>query len=175
MRRIAQDILRTNQNYIQVEYNSSNKTERKEINTEQRRNWFNYLYNRKDTIQCYKFISKDIGYINMKTITKEDIPIIKQKFKYTKGIIIDIRNYPPDIFNMLAPYFVSGTTPFSKATQGNPDNPGEFTFSSAYKIPESKESYNGKLVVIVNEETVSNAEYTAMAFRAGKHTTIVGS
>jgi C-terminal processing protease CtpA/Prc len=72
---------------------------------------------------------------------------------------------------------VSETTPFSKATQGNPDNPnpGEFIFSSAYKIPESKESYNGKLIVIVNEETASNAEYTAMAFRAGKQTIIVGS
>jgi C-terminal processing protease CtpA/Prc len=175
MRRIAQDILRTNQNYIQVTYSSFDGTKRKEINTEQRRNWSHYLYNRKDTVQCYKFIRKDIGYINMKTITKEDIPLIKQEFKYTKGIIIDIRNYPPDVFNMLAPYFVSETTPFSKATRGNPDNPGEFTFSSAYKIPESKESYKGKLVVIVNEETASNAEYTAMAFRAGKQTTIVGS
>ena len=76
---------------------------------------------------------------------------------------------------MLAPYFVSGTTPFSKNTQGNPDNPGEFTFSSVYKIPESEESYKGTLIVIVNEETISNAEYTAMAFRAGEHTTIVGS
>jgi C-terminal processing protease CtpA/Prc len=37
------------------------------------------------------------------------------------------------------------------------------------------ETYQGKLVVIVNEVTQSQAEYTAMAFRAGPNTTIVGS
>jgi len=39
----------------------------------------------------------------------------------------------------------------------------------------NKETYQGKLVVLVNENSQSQAEYTAMAFRAGKNTTIVGS
>ena len=33
----------------------------------------------------------------------------------------------------------------------------------------------GKLIVIVNEDTESNAEFAAMAFRAGNRTTIIGS
>ncbi len=36
-------------------------------------------------------------------------------------------------------------------------------------------TYNGKLVVLVNELTQSQAEYTSMAFRAGNNTTIIGS
>ena len=43
------------------------------------------------------------------------------------------------------------------------------------KIPKSKEPYKGILVVIVNEKTISQAEYTAMAFRAGDNTVILGS
>jgi len=42
-------------------------------------------------------------------------------------------------------------------------------------IPESEKHFQGKLVVILNEETVSQAEYTAMAFRAGDNTVIIGS
>ncbi len=37
------------------------------------------------------------------------------------------------------------------------------------------ENYKGKLVVLVNETSQSQAEYTAMAFKAGDNTTIVGS
>ncbi len=174
MRRIAHDILRSNKDCIQIEYISSGKTKQKGINTGRRSDWLHYLYRREDT-QCYKFIGKDIGYINIGTITTKDIPVIKQEFINAKGIIIDIRNFPPNILNTLTPFFVSKTTSFSKFTRGNPDNPGEFTFTSVYKIPESEVMYKGRLVVIVNEETQCNAEYIAMAFQAGDHATIVGN
>jgi C-terminal processing protease CtpA/Prc len=175
MRIIASDILRSNKDYIQIDYISSGKTKQQEIYAENGRSWFDVIDSRDDSVQCYKFISKDIGYINLRAITKKDISAIKQAFISTKGIIIDIRNYPPDVFNSLASFFVSKTTNFSKPTRANPNNPGEFTFSLAFKIPEPEEFYKGKLVVLVNEKTISNAEYTAMAFQAGGHTTIVGS
>ena len=45
----------------------------------------------------------------------------------------------------------------------------------ALEIPSQGKAYKGKLVVLVNELTQSQAEYTSMAFRAGNNTTIVGS
>ena len=65
---------------------------------------------------------------------------------------------------LLDSYFVSSNIPFVKFTKGNPDNPGEFTFTYPLEIPKPEVTYQGKLVVIVNEETQSQAEYTAMAF-----------
>jgi C-terminal processing protease CtpA/Prc len=62
-----------------------------------------------------------------------------------------------------------------KFTNGNTKNPGEFSFSRALEIPNMGESYRGKLIVIVNEASQSQAEYTAMAFKAGDNTTIIGS
>ena len=47
--------------------------------------------------------------------------------------------------------------------------------SNSLEIPPQGESYKGKLVVLINEVSQSQAEYTAMAFRAGDNTTIVGS
>ena len=125
---------------------------------------------------CYKLLDDTIGYITLAFIKEEDIAVIKETFKDTKGIIIDIRNYPSTFVPFsLGSYFVSSSTPFVKFTKFDLDNPGAFYFTDSLEIPKDEETYKGKLVVLVNEVTQSQAEYTAMAFRAGAHTTIVGS
>ncbi|MCL2651258.1 MAG: S41 family peptidase, partial [Candidatus Azobacteroides sp.] len=176
MRNIANDLLRSDQSVVYINYLSSNQPKQKRLLLTKRNNLYPYYTPKDTTTQCYKFISKDIGYITLKSIKDEDIPAIKETFKNTKGIIIDIRNYPSAFTPFtLAPYFVSKSTPFVKFTNGNVNNPGEFTFTSPLKIPKPKETYQGKLVVIVNENTQSSAEYQSMAFRVGNNTTIIGS
>ena len=121
-------------------------------------------------------LENNIGYVTLGSIKDEDIKNIKNEFKDTKGIIIDIRNYPSTFVPFsLGSYFVSSFTPFVKFTNGNVDNPGEFTFTKELKIPSKGKTYQGKLVVLINEISQSQAEYTAMAFKAGDNTTIIGS
>lgn len=55
------------------------------------------------------------------------------------------------------------------------NNPGEFTFTGELNIKNQGKAYGGKLVVLLNELSQSQADYTAMAFRAGNNTTIIGS
>jgi len=171
MRDIAQFLLRSNKHTLRINYISSNQFKQKSIDLDL------YRYDSpKDTAKCYHFIGKDIGYITLKSIKDEDIPAIKKEFQNTKGIIIDIRNYPSNyVVLTLGSYFISKDTPFVKYTKGNQDNPGEFTFVSPEIISKKEDTYQGKLVVIVNEITQSSAEYHAMAFRAGNNTTIIGS
>lgn len=126
--------------------------------------------------QCYKMLDNNIGYITLKSIKSEDIPVIQEKFKETKGIIIDIRNYPSVFVPfLLGSYFMSAATPFAKFTIPVLDNPGEFKFVNGAPIPASRNAYTNKLIILVNEQSISQSEYTAMAFRAGNNTTIVGS
>ena len=121
-------------------------------------------------------MDNNIGYVTLQTIKEEDISGIKSEFLDTKGIIIDIRNYPSTFVPFsLGSFFVSSSTPFVKFTNGNVDNPGEFTFTNNIEIPSQGKTYKGKLVVLVNELSQSQAEYTSMAFRAGDNTTIIGS
>ena len=175
MRNIASDMLRSNNKTIQISYISSNQTKQKDLTLYDRQNMFQYIYT-KDTTLCYKLLNDTIGYITLKSIKNDDIDNIKRDFKNTKGIIIDIRNYPSYFVPfLLGSYFVSSNTPFVKFTTGNSDNPGEFSFTSSLEIPKPEETYQGKLIVIVNEDSQSQAEYTAMAFRAGDNTTIIGS
>jgi len=177
LRDISEDILRSNSDTVLITYLSSGELKQKTLKLykKSKLNWYDkYRINNKE--KCYKMLDGNIGYITLATITDEDIPHIKETFKNTKGIIIDIRNYPSTFVPYsLGSYFVSDTVPFIKFTQGNVDNPGEFTYTPVSKIPKGNETYQGKLVVLVNELTQSQAEFTSMAFRAGRNTTIIGS
>ncbi|NJX14100.1 S41 family peptidase [Tamlana crocina] len=175
LRNISRDLLRSSKKKIAINYISNNQKKHLEIELSPEDDWKSRWHDWKDE-KCYKFIKKDIGYITLKTITKSDVPIIKEQFKSVKGIIIDIRNYPATFVPfILGSYFVSNDKHFAKFTSGKVNNPGEFSFREGDIILKAKETYKGKLVVLVNEDSQSQSEYTAMAFRAGNNTTIIGS
>lgn len=177
LRDISADLLRSTKNTINLKYISENQEKEREVQLHNREQLDMYHWYRVNNDEkCYKLLDGNIGYITLANIKAEDIPEIKKKFKNTKGIIIDIRNYPSTFVPFsLGSYFVSEPTDFVKFTQGNPNNPGEFIFREGTKIKSDKSKYKGKLVVLVNEKSQSQAEYTAMAFRAVQNSTIIGS
>lgn len=177
LRDISADLLRSSKSTIRLNYISDNQSklqdvalyDRGQLNMYQ---WYKVNKNEKS----YKILNGNIGYINLANIQEKDITEIKNNFKNTKGIIVDIRNYPATFVPFsLGSYFLAKPTPFVKFTFANPNNPGEFSFSQPLDIPNEKEYYKGKLVVLVNEITQSQAEYTSMAFRASENSIIVGS
>ena len=174
---MAVDLLRSNSEEIKIVYKRAVLQETQlEIPLYPRDSLNIYHGYRRDTAKCFKLLDNNIGYITLASIKEEDIPVLKESFKDTKGIIIDIRNYPSTFVPFsLGSFFVSDPTPFVKFTSGNIHNPGEFTFGELLEIPPAEETYKGKLIVLVNELSVSQSEYTAMAFRAGDNTTIIGS
>ena len=176
MRDIAADILRSTSNQINIRYTSDGLANRKNLILYERDSLNIYRWYRRDTSQCYKWLDGNIGYVTLQNIKADDVPVIKETFKDAKGIIIDIRNYPSTyVVYSLGSYFVSDSVPFVKFTKGNADNPGEFIFTLPNELSNSSDAYEGKLIVIVNELSQSQAEYTAMALRAGNNTTIIGS
>lgn len=176
LRDIAADMLRSQKNEMEIEYLQDGVLKIKKIKLYPRNDLNIYRWNRKTDEKCYRLLDNNIGYVTLKSINADDIPKIKEEFKNTRGVIIDIRNYPSTFVPFtLGSYFVSSLTPFVKFTNGNVNNPGEFSFIKELKIPAAKEPYKGKLVVLVNELSQSQAEYTAMAFKAGDNTTIIGS
>ncbi len=173
LRDMSVNLLRSDSKTIEIEVISDDlipKTRTLELYPDERFEW------KENDEKCYRMLDNNIGYITLETIEKEDIRRIKKEFKDTKGIIIDIRNYP-NIYvpYMLGSYFVSSSAPFEKHTSGSDFNPGEFQFTPPAEISKDRTTYKGKLVVLLNEKSQSCAEYTAMAFRAGDNTTIIGS
>ncbi len=132
-----------------------------------------------DDVKSYKILPNNIGYVTLANVTREDPKAIAKEFLNCKGMIIDIRNYPSAFMPFALGQFIAPRgTEFVKFTTPNLKNPGEFLMGSPLMIGAgniAKEKFKGKVVVLVNELSQSQAEYTAMAFRAAPNTTIIGS
>ncbi len=89
--------------------------------------------------------------------------------------MIDIRNYPSEfVVFALGGRLVREKTPFARFTHGDPGNPGAFTWTPPLEIAPIAPAYEGKVVILVDEVSISQAEYTAMALRAGPNAVVIG-
>ncbi len=128
------------------------------------------------TRPALELLDDNIGYVSLQNITEQDVKLLPDTFAKVKGLIVDIRNYPATFVPFsLGGWLLKEDTPFVKFTHGSISNPGAFEWTEPLEIPASPDPYTGKVVVLVNELTQSQAEYTAMAFRASPLTTIIGS
>ncbi|WP_179337579.1 S41 family peptidase [Winogradskyella ludwigii] len=179
LRDISFNILRSKENSIELKIERVGKTSDLKLDLYKKDNIEGYYsWYKKRTEKSFKKLNSDIGYITLQNITNEDIDSIKEEFQNLKGIVVDIRNYPSTfVVFELGNFLNNNRADFVKFTKGNLNNPGEFNYKYNLKVGLSKSwSYKGqKVIVLVNEISQSQAEYTAMAFRAGDKTTIIGS
>lgn len=177
LRDLGANLLRSSSRSITIQYHSADQKEQtKVLPLFPKDSLHHYSWYRRDRLKSYQLLEGNIGYVTLASIRPEDVPIIKKTFKNTKGIILDIRNYPSTaVVSSLGSFFVSQSIRFVKFTGGNITHPGEFSWVEIDVVPRRGSTYQGKLIVLVNELSQSHAEYTAMAFRAGDKTTIVGS
>ena len=126
---------------------------------------------------CYRFITPDIGYIYLGKIEINKLPIIFEKFKNTKGIIIDIRTYPSQfVVFALSHYLLPQRKPFVKFSMIDINHPGVVKWDRLEYIGmDNLNYYKGKIAILVNENTLSQAEYTAMAFKTAPRAVVIGS
>ncbi len=125
----------------------------------------------------YKVIKGDIGYVFPGKYKNEQLPAIMNAFKNTKGIIVDFRCYPSSFMPFtFGEYIKQKKSPFVVFTVGSLEHPGLFTFQKELSNGgKYKDYYKGKVIVIVNEQTQSSAEYTTMAFQSAPNVTVIGS
>lgn len=127
--------------------------------------------------EAFKLIDENTGYVFPGKYKNAMLPDIKKRFENTKGIIVDMRCYPSEFMPFtFGNYIKNMSTPFVKFTIGSTDYPGSFKFGPT--IPNGKKSsdnYKGKVVVIVNSTSQSQAEYTTMAFQSSPNVKVIGS
>lgn len=125
----------------------------------------------------YRFLTPQVGYIDMARITKAKIPALMRAFQSTRGIVIDLRSYPGEFVSYVLPgYFLKHPVAFAKVLVYDPTYPGRFLDLPAPVLqPAGQQPYTGQLVVLINEGTFSQAEFTAMALRATPHCLLLGS
>ncbi|MFN0174278.1 MAG: S41 family peptidase [Saprospiraceae bacterium] len=180
LRDIAKDLLRTNDTTLHLKVRRNQVLADFEVacfdaNKEKfnlRKDW---AHNQPDS--CYRLLTPDIGYLFLGNVKSDLLPGIMEKFKDTKGLIVDIRNYPSEfvVFSLTA-LLKANASEFVYFTNGHVDNPGVFTKTQAIESGEvNPDHYKGKVVVLINEISQSQAEYTTMALRAVPGAVVVGS
>ncbi|MYN28473.1 S41 family peptidase [Duganella levis] len=124
----------------------------------------------------FQLLTDDIAYIKLSSIKRADIPGYMERAAHTKGLIIDIRNYPSDFVPFaLGQYFIDKPTKFVRFTNGDLANPGGFKWGAELTLAPQASHYAGKVVILLDEKSQSQSEYTAMALRVGTRAKVVGS
>ena len=176
LRNIAPNLLRTNDTVIQVEFYREGNAYSKRITAYSKKNINIYKkYEQHDS--CFKLIRPEIGYIYPRTIKNGYLPKIWKAIEKTKGIIIDLRCYPKEyIVYSLGAYLMPDSTEFLKFSLCNKHTPGLFTLTRPFKVgKKNTDYYKGRVIILINEETQSQAEFTTMALRVAPNAKVIGS
>lgn len=124
----------------------------------------------------FQLLSEEVAYIKLSSIQIKDVPGYLERAEGTRGLVIDIRNYPGEfVVFALGPRLITEPTAFTRFTNCDPANPGAFIWTEPLELSPEVPQYQGKVVILVNESSMSQAEYTAMALRAGPQAMVVGS
>ena len=125
----------------------------------------------------FRILDDGTGYINMGRLTGD---MVKEAYSFVAGksaVIFDVRNYPKGTMYEICRLFGKAFIPFVKFTEPDFSCPGTFKWANVYKCGPllHKKTKNRKIIVLINEQTQSHAEFTCMAFKTLPNVTFIGS
>tara|TARA_R110002126_G_scaffold181187_4_gene330040 strand:+ start:49903 stop:51534 length:1632 start_codon:yes stop_codon:yes gene_type:complete len=137
-------------------------------------NDFGYLKNKRSLKS--KSITESIGYVNMATRYKpKEFEKIFETFNTKKSIIIDLRGYPELRYKMFTRYFNNKAKIFALKYIPDISYPGRYIFDKSIKTGSSRKAFKGKFILLVNDNSLSLSEFTAMAFQTADNIITVGN
>lgn len=145
----------------------------------------NKLYQSLVTQKAENFynLNNETGYLNLGNITKSELKKAFKEFENKKGIVIDLRNYPVNIgTSEIATYLYPEKKIFIKILGPKIPSYGEYGIDVPLKLiinpfaagGTNKNYYKGKIILLVNRKTASNAEFIGMAIQQAPSCTTIG-
>lgn len=143
----------------------------------------NILVDFNDNYKTAQWLKEGVAYVNMGALTPAKVDSVMKAFEHAKAIVFDIRNYPQGTAWSIAPRL---TTKEKKAVlfdrpyvtydhiAGGEDKSSMASYFTVNPANRSK-AYKGKVYILCNEQTQSQAEYTMMMFQGAADVTVVGS
>lgn len=157
---------------VEIEFLRDNKLSTKKIG----RYYFEDFNYERPVKEKWKILENNIGYVDMGQVEREDIKGMMDNLMPTNAIIFDIRNYPKGTMYGISNYLNSSTKEFVKITEPDLNYPGRFKWAKPLICGNrGKQKYTGKVILLVNERTISHAEFTAMCLQTADDVTTIGS
>lgn len=126
----------------------------------------------------YSWLDNDIGYVHMGRLTGDAVDPMMSELMTAKAIIFDIRNYPNGTLYNLANRLNPKSVPFVRIYRPDFMRPGFFFDDGLLYCGPAAETgnhYQGKVVLLFNEDTQSHAEFTCMALQTAPDVVSIGS
>ncbi len=126
--------------------------------------------------ETFHLLSDDVAYLKLSSVVVADVGEHIARAAQADVLVVDIRGYPNEfVVFALGGRLVTEPTEFARFTVGDAANPGAFSWSPPVTLEPLQPHFPGTVVVLVDEVSQSQAEYTAMALRAAPNSVVVGS
>jgi C-terminal processing protease CtpA/Prc len=123
-----------------------------------------------------QMLSPDVAYLKLSSVQAGDVRGYIERAADAKALIVDIRNYPSAyVVYALGNLLIERATPFAAISIASLSNPGAFHFRARTVLHPEKPRFGGRVLILVDETSVSMSEFTAMALRATPRAQIVGA
>lgn len=172
-RDLARILLATNKDQISIKFIREGVTQNVTAKT--------YTYKEINYTQklpaTFTMLNKDIGYLYMNKVKKEELPGIFSQLKEAKGLVIDLRTYPYNfvVFDV-GGFLMTKPEEFAKFSNTSVSSPGNYLIFPGEPVgTNNKDFFKGKVAILINEQSQSSAEYHAMAFRKAPNARVFGS
>jgi len=126
-----------------------------------------------------------VGYVDLDRLQAGEVDKMFDTIKATPAVIFDMRGYPNGTAWSIAPRLTNKGNvvaalfrrPILEATSlGDSELAESASYSFAQRIPERQgDLYKGKVVVLINEDAISQAEHTCLFFEAATDVTFIGT
>ena len=124
----------------------------------------------------FQLLSDEVAYLKLSSVVTADVGEYIASAEGAEVLVVDIRNYPSEfVVFALGGHLVTESTEFARFTVGDAANPGAFFWRPGAALEPLEPHFSGSVVILVDEVSMSQAEYTAMALRAGPNSIVVGS
>ncbi|MGH7470652.1 MAG: S41 family peptidase, partial [Longimicrobiales bacterium] len=126
--------------------------------------------------EAFQMLSEEVAYLKLSAVSAAQSADYIRKAAGARVLVIDIRNYPREFMVFeLGQHLVAKETPFARFTTSVAANPGTFVWTPPVSLRPAQPHFAGSVVILVDESSQSQAEYTTMAFRSAPNVLVVGS
>jgi C-terminal processing protease CtpA/Prc len=125
------------------------------------------------------------GYVDLDRLQVGEVDKVFDTIKDTPAVILDMRGYPNGTAWAIAPRLTDKgnvvaarfSRPVLEATSlGNPELAESANYSFSQKMPDREgDQYKGKVVVLINEDAISQAEHSCLFFEVATNVTFIGT
>ena len=129
---------------------------------------------------AWKKLANNIGYVDLRVLTRAEVQLVMTELGSTKAIVFDMRGYPNGVAWSLAPLLNTkrakhGAQFLRPLIRGDISAAMDQRTRFLQPIEASDAPYRGKVVVLIDDRAISQAEHTCLFLQEAAGATFVGS